>query len=59
MIALAERALILGDADEPVNLGFASLVDYRKHLVPSAALGEIANGIMIARGLPLRGLFDW
>lgn len=50
VIALAERALIPGDADEPVNLGFESLVDYRKHLVPPAVLGEIANGIMIARG---------
>ncbi|MGL5442207.1 phthiocerol/phthiodiolone dimycocerosyl transferase family protein [Mycobacteroides stephanolepidis] len=49
VIALAERALIPVDADEPVNLGFESLVDYRRHLTPPAELGEIANGIMIAR----------
>lgn len=49
VIALAERALIFVDTDEPVNLGFESLVDYRRHLTPPAELGEIANGIMIAR----------
>ncbi|TDZ91321.1 phthiocerol/phthiodiolone dimycocerosyl transferase family protein [Mycobacteroides salmoniphilum] len=49
VIALAERALIPVDDDAPVNLGFESLVDYRKHLTPPAELGEIANGIMIAR----------
>ncbi|TDZ77056.1 Phthiocerol/phthiodiolone dimycocerosyl transferase [Mycobacteroides salmoniphilum] len=48
VIALAERALIPDDG-APVNLGFESLVDYRKHLTPPAELGEIANGIMIAR----------
>lgn len=49
VIALAERALIPVDDAVPVNLGFESLVDYRKHLTPPAELGEIANGIMIAR----------
>ncbi|MUM17213.1 acyltransferase [Mycobacterium sp. CBMA271] len=49
VIALAERALLPVAAHEPVNLGFESLVDYRRHLVPPAELGEIANGIMIAR----------
>ncbi|MEU9807446.1 acyltransferase [Mycobacterium sp. NPDC050853] len=49
VIALAERALIPVDSGEPVNLGFESLVDYRQHLTPPAELGEIANGIMIAR----------
>jgi phenolphthiocerol/phthiocerol/phthiodiolone dimycocerosyl transferase len=49
VIALAERALIPAGDDEPVTLGFESLVDYRKHLTPPAELGEIANGIMIAR----------
>ncbi len=49
VIALAERALIPVDDGAPVNLGFESLVDYRKHLTPPAELGEIANGIMIAR----------
>lgn len=49
VIALAERALIPVGDGEPVNLGFESLVDYRKHLTPPAELGEIANGIMIAR----------
>lgn len=50
VIALAERALIRVDDDAAVNLGFESLVDYRKHLTPPAELGEIANGIMVARG---------
>ncbi len=49
VIALAERALIPVEDGVPVNLGFESLVDYRKHLTPPAELGEIANGIMIAR----------
>lgn len=49
VIALAERSLIRVGDDQPVNLGFESLVDYRKHLTPPAELGEIANGIMIAR----------
>lgn len=59
VIALAERALFRIGDDEPVNLGFESLVDYRRHLTPPAELGEIANGIMIARSqVPVRANDD-